>query len=195
MMYLFDQAGKIFQISRYPVILRSAHSIVLICLLLVANGCTNQTSPVDLLPVTTRPTSLAATVPTIPDHMNVPYAPPTGVSSVTPMPVGSTSIAEIYYPATKAFSLAADMPTVRYKHIGSSFLLKNGKALIAGGARNAVVYDPLTNMFTSVPGVLGTNVLSRLFSTATLLRDGSVLITGGYGVNQSFSAQARVYRY
>ena len=103
--------------------------------------------------------------------------------------------AEIYDPAINAFRKPADMPTVRYKHIGTSLLLKNDKALIAVGARNAVVHDPLTNVFSSIPGDLGTNVLSRLFSTATLLQDGSVLITGGYGVNQNVSAQAWVFRY
>jgi hypothetical protein len=107
---------------------------------------------------------------------------------------GAYTSAEIYDPVTSAFSPVADMPAIRYKHIGTSLLLKNGKALVAGGASNAVVYDPLTNVFTTVPGDMGTNALSRLFSTATLLQDSSVLITGGYGIKQDVSAQAWVYR-
>jgi hypothetical protein len=101
--------------------------------------------------------------------------------------------AEIYSPATGAFSLAPDMPTVRYKHIGTSLLLKNGNVLIAGGARNAVIYDSKRNVFSVVPGDLGTATLSRLFATATLLPDGNVLITGGYGLGQNVSAQAWIY--
>jgi hypothetical protein len=106
---------------------------------------------------------------------------------------GAYSSAEIYDPASGAFTLTADMPSVRYKHIGTSLLLPNGNALIAGGGRNAVIYDPLRNTFSVVPGVLGTATLSRLFSTATLLQDGSVLIAGGYGVGEDVSAGAWVY--
>jgi len=85
------------------------------------------------------------------------------------------------------------MPTVRYKHIGTSLLLQNGEALIAGGARNAVIYDELQNTFFTVPGDLGTATLSRLYSTATLLSDGRVLIAGGYGVGQNVSPRAWIY--
>jgi hypothetical protein len=101
--------------------------------------------------------------------------------------------AEIYDPAKGSFSKASDMPTVRYKHIGTSLLLANGDALIAGGARNAVLYDPKQNIFEIVPGDLGTGTLSRLFSTATLLANGNVLVTGGYGVGQNVSARAWIY--
>ncbi|MGH7456688.1 MAG: hypothetical protein ACRENG_35395, partial [bacterium] len=75
-----------------------------------------------------------------------------------------------------------------------SILLPSGKALIAGGAINAVIYDPQTNAFSVVAGTLGTNRLSRLASTATLLPNGEVLIAGGYGLGQNVSAGAWVYR-
>lgn len=101
--------------------------------------------------------------------------------------------AEIYNPATGTFTKTGDMPTVRYKHIGTSLLLANGNVLIAGGAQNALIYDPRLNLFSIVPGNLGMVTLSRLFSTATLLSDGSVLITGGYGVGQDVSPKAWVY--
>jgi hypothetical protein len=101
--------------------------------------------------------------------------------------------AEIYAPSTGAFSMVGNMPTIRYKHIGTSLLLKNGNVLIAGGARNAVIYDPPRNTFSTVPGDLGTATLSRLFSTATLLQNGSVLITGGYGLGQNVSTKAWMY--
>jgi hypothetical protein len=85
------------------------------------------------------------------------------------------------------------MPAIRYKHIGTSVLLDNGNVLIAGGARNAVIYDPLRGSFSPVPGALGSAALSRLFSTATLLQNRNVLITGGYGLGQNVSAQAWLY--
>jgi hypothetical protein len=106
---------------------------------------------------------------------------------------GAYTSVEIYDPATGAFSLAGDMPAVRYKHIGTSVLLKNGDLLIAGGGRNAILYNPQLNTFTTVPGNLGTAPLSRLFATATLLQDGSVLITGGYGIGQGVSARTWIY--
>ncbi len=101
--------------------------------------------------------------------------------------------AELYDPSTGAFSPAGDMPAIRYKHIGTSLRLKDGRVLIAGGARQAVIYDPLRGAFRSVPGDLGSAALSRLFSTATLLPNGQVLITGGYGLGQPVSAQAWLY--
>jgi hypothetical protein len=102
--------------------------------------------------------------------------------------------AETYDPATGTFTTIGDMPTVRYKHVGTSVLLLNGDVLLAGGARNAVLYDPRRNRFSTVAGELGTGMLSRLFATATRLRDGSVLITGGYGVGENVSDRAWLYR-
>jgi hypothetical protein len=106
---------------------------------------------------------------------------------------GAYASAEIYNPATGTFKAIGDMPTIRYKHGGTSILLPNGKALIAGGANNAVIYNPENNAFGVVAGSLGTNRLSRLFSTATLLPNGKVLITGGYGLNQNVSGGAWIY--
>jgi hypothetical protein len=107
--------------------------------------------------------------------------------------LGAYRSTEMYDPARGSFSPAGDMPGIRYKHIGTSLLLENGKVLIAGGARNAVLYDPVRELFSLVPGDLGSADLSRLFSTATLLDDGRVLIAGGYGLNQPVSASAWLY--
>lgn len=107
--------------------------------------------------------------------------------------LGAYASTEIYSPSTGTFSIAGNMPTIRYKHIGTSILLSNGNVLIAGGARNAIIYDSGRNVFSAVPGDLGTTTLSRLFATATLLSNGNVLITGGYGIGQNVSAQTWVY--
>jgi len=106
---------------------------------------------------------------------------------------GAYTIAEIYDPVTGAFRAIGDMPIIRYKHRGTSILLPTGNVLLAGGASNAVIYDPQNNSFSVIAGSLGTNRLSRLFSTAALLPNGGVLITGGYGLNQNVSAGAWIY--
>jgi len=107
---------------------------------------------------------------------------------------GAYASAEVYNPVNGAFVAIGNMPTIRYKHVGTSMLLPNGKALLAGGAGNAVIYDPQSSTFSVVTGSLGTNRLSRLFSTATLLSTGEVLITGGYGLGQNVSAGAWIYK-
>jgi hypothetical protein len=63
-------------------------------------------------------------------------------------------------------------------------LLRNGKVLVTGGAnqdeecglfRNAELYDPSTGTFTATSDM----TRPRAYHTATLLPDGTVLITGG----------------
>jgi hypothetical protein len=83
------------------------------------------------------------------------------------------------------------MNAARYKLQGTSVLLADGKVLIAGGANRAEVFDPATNTFSYASGSLGT---ARLFATATRLRNGQVLITGGYDDNNVVSSNAWIYR-
>ena len=107
--------------------------------------------------------------------------------------LGAYASAEIYQPSSGTFGGVGDMPTIRYKHIGTSLRLGNGHVLIAGGAKHAIIYDPQRQVFSAVPGALGTATLSRLFATATLLQNGSVLIAGGYGIGQSVTAETWIY--
>jgi hypothetical protein len=83
--------------------------------------------------------------------------------------------AEVYDPATGAFSLTGGMKP----HVGhTATLLPNGKVLMTGGfsaeAANEL-FDPATGAFTAT-APMGWN---RAAATATLLRDGRVLIAGG----------------
>jgi Galactose oxidase, central domain/Kelch motif len=89
--------------------------------------------------------------------------------------------AEIYDPATGAFTSAGDMAVARASH--SSTRLANGKTLLAGGETDegftttAELYDPSTGTFNAT----GSLVAPSYFHTATLLGDGRVLIAGGNG--------------
>jgi hypothetical protein len=136
------------------------------------------------------------------------------------------STAEIYDPATGKFTLAGDLPAVRYKH--ATVLMSDGKVMVIAGSDerqlgglygDTLIYDPTTGKFTDGPDLTGARYkighavasLSdgrimvaggdrvevynpsiksftvaegslgsiRFFQTATVLRDGSVLITGG----------------
>ena len=104
---------------------------------------------------------------------------------------GSYDSAEIFDPSRSSFSSAAKMTRSRYKHRGSSLLLPNGKVLVAGGARQAELYDPKTDTFTLLESA---SPLHGSFSTAVSLRDGRVLIAGGYFRPDSPTNGAWIYR-
>jgi hypothetical protein len=93
--------------------------------------------------------------------------------------------AELFDPSLGSFTASGSMSTTRIGH--SSIRLANGKLLVLGGVPSlqnihqppdpqyAELYDPAAGTFSSA----GNFTLSRTKSTATLLNDGMVLITGG----------------
>jgi N-acetylneuraminic acid mutarotase len=107
----------------------------------------------------------------------------------------ATATAEIYDPATNAWSAAASMSIARFAHAAT--LLQSGQVLVTGGAQDgstisasAEVYDPLANTWTSVAAMANPHA----FHTASLLNNGSVLICGGDNYQtSSYIASCEVY--
>jgi hypothetical protein len=89
----------------------------------------------------------------------------------------TVSVTEIYDPATGSFSAGPAMTYKRFKLKQSVVTLKSGRVLIGGGADQPEVYDPGSKSFLVTSG---TRLDGFLFSTATLLSDGRVLLVGGY---------------
>jgi hypothetical protein len=109
----------------------------------------------------------------------------TGTNSGMVLIAGGNSknaVAELYDPAVEAFSTTGTMLSTRQRHTAT--LLSDGTVLFAGGSEfdgnvdilaAAEIFDPNTSTFTGTGGL----VTRRIVHTATLLKDGTVLVTGG----------------
>jgi len=95
---------------------------------------------------------------------------------------GVLASAEIFDPATRKFSATGSMTAARMGQTAT--VLRDGRVLIAGGVRNigfrtalasAEIYDPKSGSFTAAAPM----TVAREGHTATLLRDGRVLVAGG----------------
>jgi hypothetical protein len=85
------------------------------------------------------------------------------------------------------------MKSARFKLLSGVVALNDGRILLAGGAERPEVYDAARGVFTELGGE---PLDGYLFSTATLLRDGRVLLVNGYGHHAAEGAvsQAMVWR-
>jgi hypothetical protein len=104
---------------------------------------------------------------------------------------GNLSSVEIYDPRTGRFTAASPMNDARFKLPDEAVQLSSGKLLIAGGSREVEVFDPASGRFMVAAGQISD---AWHFMTETKLRDGSVLLAGGYPNNDQASAQAWIYR-
>ena len=103
---------------------------------------------------------------------------------------GQYASAEIYNPTEGTFKPIGNMNSARYKLASAMVLLKDGRALIAGGSPVLETYDPGKKAFQSVKGELDA---ARFFSSATVLSDGRVLIVGGYDDRGAATDKTWVY--
>jgi dihydrofolate reductase len=97
----------------------------------------------------------------------------------------SLSSAELYDPATNTFAPSASTPVMNTaRYFATATLLSKGKVLIAGGInggtslRSTELYNWATNTFTASTSTPVMNS-PRQYATATLMRNGKVLIGGG----------------
>jgi hypothetical protein len=102
---------------------------------------------------------------------------------------GFVMSAEVYDPNTGLFSPAGSVRVPRYKIDGAVVTLQDGRVAV-GGTHEVELYDPATNSFGAVQGDLGSD---HFFQAATMLRDGRVLLTGGYNRGNASTSSAWVY--
>jgi WD40 repeat protein len=104
---------------------------------------------------------------------------------------GNLNSAEIYDPKTKKFTSASPLNDSRFKLPDEAVRLADGKLLVAGGSRLVEVFDPTKGKFAIAAGEMND---ARHFMSETRLKDGSVLLAGGYPNNDQATAQTWIYR-
>jgi hypothetical protein len=104
---------------------------------------------------------------------------------------GNLKSAEIYDPRTGKFAPGSPLNDSRFKLPDEAVQLPSGRLLIAGGSRKVEVFDPASGKFLVAAGQLGDPLH---FMTETKLRDGSVLLAGGYPDSDQTTAQTWIYR-
>ena len=104
---------------------------------------------------------------------------------------GSLSSAEVYDPRIGRFTATSPLNDGRFKLPDEAVQLASGQLLIAGGSKLVEIYNPATGKFFLASGQLSD---AWHFMTETRLKDGRVLLTGGYPNNDRATAETWIYR-
>ena len=106
---------------------------------------------------------------------------------------GSEATAELYDPATGAWSLTGSLNQARSVH--SSALLANGKVLVAGGSglKSAELYDPATGSWTTTGTMVEKRLAGLIPLPLTVLNTGKALLEGGYDTHGQSLRTAELY--
>jgi len=104
---------------------------------------------------------------------------------------GNLSSAEIYDPKSGRFSTASPLINSRFKLPEEAVALESGQLLIAGGSRAVEVFDSASGKFARASGDISG---PWHFMTETKLKDGSVLLAGGYANDDRATAQTWIYK-
>ncbi|HUA15452.1 MAG TPA: kelch repeat-containing protein [Verrucomicrobiae bacterium] len=104
---------------------------------------------------------------------------------------GTMSSAEIYDPHAGRFTATSPMSDSRFKLPDEAVRIGSGELLIAGGGKDVEVYNPGTGRFLLASGQLSD---SWHFMSETRLKDGRILLAGGYADNDQATSQTWIYR-
>ena len=104
---------------------------------------------------------------------------------------GNLSSAEIYDPKTGKFTPASSLNDSRFKLPDEAVRLSSGELLIAGGSKHVEIFDPVSGRFLVATGEMAD---ARHYMSETKLKDGSVLMAGGYPNNDQATSQAWIYK-
>jgi hypothetical protein len=116
-----------------------------------------------------------------------------GGKAVNGTPLAST---QMFDPATGLWTARQSMASARYGHTAT--LLPDGRVLVTGGLGDAVsltdvaLYDPVADEWRNSP-IVPSMSAQRYGHTATLLRNGQVLVTGGNDSGAGYNKSAERY--
>lgn len=104
---------------------------------------------------------------------------------------GALRGAEIYDPRIGRFTPTASLNDSRFKLPDQAVTVDSGEVLIAGGSKRIEVYDPRNAKFVVASGQLSND---WHFMSETRLKDGRVLLAGGYPDDDRATAEAWIFK-
>jgi Galactose oxidase, central domain/Kelch motif len=104
---------------------------------------------------------------------------------------GRLSSAEIYDPRTGKFAATSPLNNGRFKLPDEAVQLASGRLLVAGGSKQVEIYNPASGKFLVASGEISD---AWHFMSETKLKDGTVLLAGGYPENDRATNEAWIFR-